>query len=328
MRRYAESTIGEAWRSLVGQLSGMYDPQEAIAIGREVFLRLLHIGPDQRVIRAGEGLDNKQLASLEAALDLLKEGMPMQYITGVTSFLDLDLEVRPGVLIPRPETQELVLWAVSTVENTYGDSAINILDVGTGSGCIAISLAKLLDYAQVYACDISDVALEVARKNARNNRLDIRFFYCDVLDAFQRISLPYDTNSDGEPAKWSEINDNDTFHTNLSENMVGTSETFECIISNPPYVRQSEKIQMKPNVHAYEPGIALFVDDDDPLKYYRAIGHLALKCLQPGGMLFFEVNEALGLETLTLLEDIGFMNVRLKKDIHGKDRFVMGQRRS
>jgi release factor glutamine methyltransferase len=291
MSRYAESTIGEAWRSLVGQLSRMYGQQEATAIAREVFLRLLHIGPDQRVIRAGEGLDSKQLSSLEAALDLLKEGMPVQYITGVTSFLDMELVVSPGALIPRPETQELVLWAVSFIKNTYGDSCINILDVGTGSGCIALALAKMLNYAKVYACDISETALDIARRNAFNNKLDIHLFLCNVLEKDK-----------------------------------GEAPLFDCVISNPPYVRFSEKTVMKPNVLAHEPELALFVEDDDPLKYYRAIANKALMWLQPDGLIFFEINEAFGAETVKLIREIGFTDVALKQDIHGKDRFVMGRK--
>lgn len=286
-----ESTIGWAWRWFVGELSECYEKQEASAIGGEVFFRCLNLGSDQRVIRAGEGLAEQTLTMLQHTLGLLKQGMPVQYVTGITTFFDCELEVCPGVLIPRPETEELVLWAASVYKKRNVDSGIRILDVGTGSGCIAIALAKQLGHADVYACDVSEIALDIARRNACNNKLDIHLFLCNVL-----------------------------------EKGTGEAPLFDCVISNPPYVRFSEKMVMKPNVLAHEPELALFVEDDDPLKYFRAIANKALMWLQPDGLIFFEINEALGAETVKLIGEIGFTDITLKQDIHGKDRFVMGRK--
>jgi release factor glutamine methyltransferase len=328
MTRYGELTIGEAWKCLAGELSGIYDQHEASAIGRELFLRLLQIGPDQRIIRAGEVLQRNQQIRLATALDLLRKGMPVQYVTRVTNFLDLELEVGPGVLIPRQETQELVLWAVSVIKNTIGDSKARILDIGTGSGCIALSMASLLNQADVYACDISEEALETARKNAINHKLIIQFFLCDILEESNNNNLANYFFSAGEYVARSAKRDADCLPVSQLKDDKERSELFDSIISNPPYVRESEKADMKTNVLGYEPEIALFVDDEDPLIYYRAIAREAKKCLKPGGLLFFEINEAFGNEIVMLMEQLGFVETRLKQDLHGKDRFVMGRRKS
>lgn len=222
------------------------------------------------------------------ALDNLKKDKPIQYILGKTEFFGLPFKVNSYVLIPRPETEELVNWILQSVDL---ESDIRILDIGTGSGCIAISLAKKLPNANVYALDVSPEALKVAKQNANLNKVDITFFEVDIL-----ISC----------------------HAEL----VSVSKNFDIIVSNPPYVRIQEKDQIKPNVLDYEPHLALFVEDNDALKFYRAISDFAVNNLTDNGSLYFEINEYLGTKVKELLEDHKFTNIQLKKDIYNKDRMI------
>ncbi len=219
-------------------------------------------------------------------LSQLRKEKPIQYILGTAQFMDMDFVVNEDVLIPRPETEELVRWIID--EHTDQNMAFNILDIGTGSGCIAISLAKAFKNAKIFALDISNKALETAKLNARNNKVEIECIQSDILT----------TKS--------------------------LKEKFDIIVSNPPYVRMLEKKLMKPNVIDNEPGIALFVSDDDPLVFYRRITHFAKSNLNKGGSLYFEINQYLGEETKALLEN-GFSNIELRKDIFGNDRMVKGK---
>ncbi len=275
-------------------LKSIYPEQEASAIAREVFLRILLLSPDQRVLKANETIPLSSQNMLHDALRQLLTGKPVQYVTGVCSFLDLELKVEPGVLIPRAETEELVSWVASELESSNQERPAAILDIGTGSGCIALSLAKRLPKARVSACDISPQALKVAKENARLNHVKVGFFACNILD----VSM-----------------DSAHFYPHR----------YECIVSNPPYVRQSEMKWMRPNVLDFEPGQALFVDDSDPLLFYRAIGRLALHALKPGGMLFFEINEYLSAETSELLKQLGYKNIEARSDLYGKPRFLKAQ---
>lgn len=218
------------------------------------------------------------------ALSRLKKQEPVQYILGKTHFYGLEFEVSPSTLIPRPETEELVDWIVSDVKKIK--KTFQILDIGTGSGCIAVSLAKNLPSAKVHAIDISADALLVAKKNARTHKVDVTFHEQDVL-----------TVSD--------------FTSN-----------FTVIVSNPPYVTLSEKQSIKPNVLNYEPHLALFVDNDDPLKFYKKISALAKKSLVNGGFLYFEINQYLAKEVVKLLENEGFKSVELKNDLFDNPRMV------
>jgi release factor glutamine methyltransferase len=215
----------------------------------------------------------------------LKLENPIQYILGTTSFYGLNFIVNEYVLIPRPETEELVEWILNEFKNAKIDNP-KILDIGTGSGCIAISLKKNLENSKVFANDISEKALATAKINAKNNNVEIEFFQQDIL------------NSKYLPQK------------------------FDIIVSNPPYVRNLEKHEIQKNVLDNEPHLALFVDDDDALIFYKKIAILARDFLEPNGNLYFEINQYLGKETKNLLENLGFKNVELRKDIYGNDRML------
>ena len=212
---------------------------------------------------------------------------PIQYILGSAHFMDMDFTVNENVLIPRPETEELVRWVIADLE-MYENKEISILDIGTGSGCIAISLAKNIPRAKVYGLDISKKALAVAKENAVMNKVEVVFVEADILEI-------------------------ETFNKKV-----------DIIVSNPPYVRMLEKNRMKPNVIQNEPGSALFVPDDDPLVFYRKIIEYAKKNLKPDGRLYFEINQYLGKATKALLEN-DFTKVELRKDLYGNDRMLKGQ---
>jgi len=221
-------------------------------------------------------------------LNDLEEHKPIQYILGETEFFGLTFKVNTSVLIPRPETEELVSWVINDVE---AKAPIKILDIGTGSGCIAIALAKHFYNSKVFALDVSKNALITAKQNAKINEVSVTFIEADIL------------NKD---------------YSNFS---IGVDK-FDIIISNPPYVRDSEKSQMKPNVLNYEPHLALFVNNDNALKFYKAIAEFAIKKLKPSGSLFFEINEYLANEVEELLIHYNFKTTKMKNDIFGKDRMV------
>ena len=224
----------------------------------------------------------KNFAHVQEVIDRLLHFEPIQYIFGHTEWCGLDLRVTPATLIPRPETAELVerINHQSTIINDQ--LSIRVLDVGTGSGCIAIALKKAHPEWQVTGIDISPEAIAVARENAKRNGVDVNFIQKDIF-------------SDG-------IGD------------------FDIIVSNPPYIRESEKTSMRPNVLNFEPETALFVPDDDPLKFYRRIAELKL-----GTYLFFEINEAFGEVMRDLLADLGYTDIQITKDIYGKARIIEGR---
>ena len=236
--------------------------------------------PEKEISEAAKLAFNK-------AISRLGNFEPIQYITEDTEFFGLTLMVDKSVLIPRPETEELVDWIVDENQNKEA----TILDIGTGSGCIAISLAKYLPKAKVYGLDISAEALLVAKQNAALNKVDVTFVNADVLDE----------NS------WE---------------LIFEDVKFDTIVSNPPYVRIVEKKLMKPNVIIHEPDIALFVEDEDPLLFYRKIAQLSKIYLKPEGALYFEINEYLSKEMKEMLEFEGFKGVEIRKDIFKKDRMV------
>ncbi|MDG2431775.1 peptide chain release factor N(5)-glutamine methyltransferase [Flavobacterium sp.] len=222
----------------------------------------------------------------DAILAQLKLEIPVQYILGKTSFYGLDFEVNPAVLIPRQETEELVDWIISSANSLKLDTPLRILDIGTGSGCIAISLAKNIKNATVFALDVSDTALATAKKNAETNKVAVNFISQNILET-----------------------------TDLQQQ-------FDIIVSNPPYVRNLEKQEIKKNVLDNEPHLALFVADTDALIFYRKIATLAQKNLVVGGQLYFEINQYLGNEMVALLESLYFKNNELRKDIYGNDRMT------
>ena len=224
----------------------------------------------------------------ESIISELKTEKPIQYIIGETWFYDSKFYVNEHTLIPRPETEELVDWIFATEKKNDKKEKLTILDIGTGTGCIPISLKKNLPQAEVSAIDVSEEALKVAQRNALENKVEINFILQNILET--------------EDLK----------------------QQFDIIVSNPPYVRNMEKQEIKKNVLAFEPHLALFVEDNDALLFYRKIAQLALKSLTPNGLLFFEINQYLGKETVELLENLGFKNIELKKDIYGNDRMIKG----
>jgi release factor glutamine methyltransferase len=234
----------------------------------------------------------------------LQQEKPIQYITGEAWFYGLRFEVNENTLIPRPETEELVEFILKETSNfQLPASSLNILDIGTGTGCIPISLKANVPQANVSAIDVSEKALEVAKRNAVLNKVEINFIQANILEVEDLSKLP--SSISHHPSSIS--------HHPSSYNI---------IISNPPYVRNLEKQEIKKNVLDYEPHLALFVEDTDALLFYRKIAQLALKNLTPNGLLFFEINQYLGKETVELLENLGFKNIELKKDIYGNDRMV------
>ena len=213
----------------------------------------------------------------------LKTQKPIQYILGETSFYGLTFLVNEYTLIPRPETEELVQWILETNPT---NSQISLLDIGTGTGCIPITLKKYLPKAIVFASDVSEKALEVATKNASMNQVDVTFLQNDIL-ATTRLE-----------------------------------QQFDVIVSNPPYVRELEKKEINTNVLQFEPHLALFVADNDALLFYRKIAQLAQEYLQPNGQLFFEINQYLGTEMVALVASYGFTEIELRQDIYGNDRML------
>ena len=235
-----------------------------------------------------------------AILAQLQQEKPIQYITREAWFYGLRFEVNENTLIPRPETEELVEWIIESQKSKVKSQKFEILDIGTGTGCIPISLKANLPHVNVSAIDVSEKALEVARRNAVSNKVEINFIQTNILEV------------------------EDLSQLQTPNFQLPTS--FDIIVSNPPYVRNLEKEEIKKNVLDYEPHLALFVEDTDALLFYRKIAQLALKNLAPNGLLFFEINQYLGKETVELLENLGFKNIELKKDIYGNDRMVKSTR--
>ncbi|MFM9824697.1 peptide chain release factor N(5)-glutamine methyltransferase [Flavobacterium sp.] len=243
----------------------------------------------------------------------LKNQKPIQYILGKTSFYGLEFEVNENVLIPRPETEELVQWIIQGQRREEGSQKLEvgshspkILDIGTGSGCIAIALAKNLEKASVFAIDVSEKALATAQKNAQNNNIEVNFANVDILKINDLQQLP-------------------SHHFPLPTSISQLPTKFDIIVSNPPYVRELEKLEIKKNVLDNEPHLALFVADNEPLIFYRKIGALAQKNLSENGQLFFEINQFLGKEMIELLEKMNFKNIELRKDIYGNDRMIKAE---
>mgnify|MGYP000535249390 FL=1 len=252
------------------------------------------------VLKSDFKITQETLNLLQSATKQLEQEVPLQYIIGKTEFYGLPFVVNKHVLIPRPETEELVAWVVSessrfktfntSTKQTTETKQLKILDIGTGSGCIPISLKKQLPFAKISAIDISKEALTVAKKNAVLNNVDIHFILQDILKT------------------------------------VALDQHYDIIISNPPYVRELEKKELKNNVLKNEPHVALFVENDNPLIFYAKIAELAKKYLNKNGLLFFEINQYLGTETIDLVNKKGLKNIQLKKDMFGNDRIVVASK--
>ena len=275
-------TVRQTIVQIEGAISSLYDPREATAIARAVVCRRCGYNFSQLVVHYD---DECQIDDLQTIIEQLAAARPVQYVLGEAEFYDLTFSVQEGVLIPRPETEELVSRVVSDAR-----AGMRILDVGTGSGAIAISVAYSVAGAEVVAVDISDAALAIAQSNAERNGVSVEFVKADALG---------DMSALGE---------------------------FDIIVSNPPYIPQSDIATMNRNVVDYEPHTALFVADDDALCFYRSIAQNGLTMLRVGGGLYFEIYEQFGSQIAAMLADMGYRDVEVVKDIFGKERMVWSRR--
>lgn len=267
------------------ELQPFYPKKEIEGFIKLIFSHLKNYSLTDLVLKREEILDKEDISAIREMVERLKLNEPIHYIIGTTEFYGLRLNVNPSVLIPRPETEELVDWIVKS------ETAVNsVLDIGTGSGCIALALKKIFTETSVRGCDISDEALIVAGRNAALNHLEVGFFMADI---FQWSAIKW-------PSK------------------------FDLIVSNPPYVTDDERHLMNVNVTGYEPHQALFVPDDNPLKFYTSIVQFASEWLNQNGKVYFEINEMFGKQVAGLLHSNGFAHVEIKKDLQGKERMVRG----
>ena len=266
-------------------LAEKFPKREAEQLMRILLEDLFGIDWNQQLMNPDLRIDEHQHYQLSEAVKRLLAGEPVQYVTGMARFGDLLLKVSPAALIPRPETEELVQKIGTSLAK---EKTIRIWDIGTGSGCIAIALAKQFPHAEVIAFDVSEGALQIAKENAESNGVIVTFVHDDVLNPT-------------------------SYYFNQSVDLV---------VSNPPYVCDSERASMEANVLDWEPEKALFVPDDDPLRFYRQILALAKKQLNSDGQVWFEINERMGEEMLSLCRQIGFSNAEVLEDFAGKPRFV------
>jgi release factor glutamine methyltransferase len=268
---------------LKSELLAIYDARESDQMVKLLFQHYLNWTSTDLLTKHDHGLSESEILLLHQALKKLKKGIPLQYAIGKAHFMDFDLYVSPAVLIPRPETEELVRLITQSVPN----AELSILDIGTGSGCIGLALKKQLPFASVTLLDASQEALEMAQKNAAHLQLDVDCICADVMH--YRI----------EVTKW------------------------DVIVSNPPYIPLSEKNEMADNVVKHEPHMALFVTDQNPLSFYERIIQIARIGLKPGGKIFFEIHERMADSLRKLCLDYGIQNIHIYKDMQGKDRMVM-----
>ncbi|MBO9657749.1 MAG: peptide chain release factor N(5)-glutamine methyltransferase [Chitinophagaceae bacterium] len=278
-------TIQEARRHGMQRLSAIYPSGEASTISDWLIEHITGTKASDRHTSLTKELGTEQCLLQERLLDRLLMHEPVQYVLGEAWFFGLRFKVNANVLIPRPETEELVEWVIDNCKFPLGD--LNILDIGTGSGCIAIALKRRLGKATVWGCDLSKGALELAKENARNLGADVNFVELDFLSAEARSSLP----------------------------------TFDIIISNPPYIPERDRAEMHANVLEFEPHLALFVPDNDGLIFYRAIAEFGKTHLRKDGTAYTEIYEGAGESTLQLFQQAGYQS-ELKKDMQGKDRMI------
>jgi release factor glutamine methyltransferase len=277
----------QAVQHIKNELQNLYSQAEIRSFACLILEKLTGWSQSEILLCKDANLSIIQRRKFDTFVEKLKTGMPVQYLLGTAAFMGLDFFVNPSTLIPRPETEELVEWIV---EEHVKSHKISILDIGTGSGCIAVALKKFIPQAGVWALDISEEALATAKKNAADNAVDVQFFARDIFKTF------------------------------------ACSTKFDVIVSNPPYIALSEKVGMARNVLDYEPLEALFVPDDDALVYYRRIAVFAQENLSEGGSLYFEINRQKGRETMALLHQKGFTHIELRKDLSGNDRMVKARK--
>jgi len=290
----------EAEQYVKEQLKGIYQEQEAINITDLAIEHVTGLLKTQRVSKKQTELSESQFSQLQKDLQRLKSNEPIQYVMNKSWFYGMELYVDKNVLIPRPETEEMVEWIISDLKASGKDvfitrsmeadetTQLKILDIGTGSGCIALALKKAMPKAEVWGCDVSEEALNVARRNGSTLNIRVDFQGLNFLDEAQQKHLP----------------------------------TVDIIVSNPPYVPLKDKEQMQPNVVAHEPHTALFVPDNDPLVFYRALAEFGKKRLYESGTIYMEIHEGLANEVVTVFNKQGYSNIELKKDMQGKDRMV------
>lgn len=278
-------SIRELTHKITQTLQPLYDEREAAAVAYVYVCAKLGMERYEIALRGNELVDESMAAGILRDIERLAEGCPVQYVLGETEFYGLPFEVSPAVLIPRQETEELV----QMVAEQGKGRGVSIWDVGTGSGCIAVSLAKLLPDAQVFATDISEEALSVARRNAHRNGVEVTFARHDMRDA---------------------------------EHLPFGDRRFDIIVSNPPYIPASDRNSMHRNVTDYEPSLALFVPDDDALWCYDAVARLGRQALNPGGKIYVETYHDFHEELIALFQTSGYMDVLSIKDLNGKLRFV------
>lgn len=309
--------IGDVFKIYRSALNGVYDAKEAEAIALLVTGEITGLSKAAIKAFSDEAISPEQAAKLSQILERLKTGEPVQYILGHTEFYGLPFKVSPAVLIPRPETEELVEWILASVGSSQlavgsGQSAVGrILDVGTGSGCIAISLKKNLPGFTVSAIDISEAAITIAKENAVLNNVELDFIHADILNVENSFTTHHSPLA--------------THDSQLTVHRSPFTPTYDLIVSNPPYVTHEDKTRVHKNVTDFEPHTALFVPEDDPLLFYKAIADFARTHLSKNGLLFFEINEGFGKEIVALLAEKGFEDIQLKKDMNGKDRMINGR---
>jgi release factor glutamine methyltransferase len=275
---------------LTKELSNVYDAGELKNIIDLVLEKITGLSRPEQVKNKIPYLTCTQLEDIDSITGRLKKNEPVQYVLGEAWFAGMKFKVNKNVLIPRPETEELVDWVIKEIKVQFSmfNAQCSIIDIGTGSGCIAIALKKKLPSADITAIDVCSEALFTATENAIAHSAEVNFLLHDFLDE----------------EKWNELG------------------TFDIIVSNPPYVRQSEIGSMQERVTSFEPPLALFVPDNDALLFYRKLSGFALKHLNRGGSLFVEINEASGNEVVELFQSAGFSDIQLKKDMQGKNRMV------
>lgn len=278
------NTSSALFKQISKNLTSLYGQREAESLAVIIIEYFFEMGRTQILMDVPfTGMDEEILGNLNECIERLKAQEPIQHILGETEFYGLPFYVSPDVLIPRPETEELVNWVIEECKN----KELTVLDIGTGSGCIPVVLKKEQPQFNVFGLDVSSEALTVANDNAELNQVDIKLMEHDIL-------------SDDMP----EVN-------------------VDVIVSNPPYITLDEKQDMKKNVLEFDPSLALFVTNEDPLVFYRVIGSLGLEILSDSGKLFFEINENFGNETVELLKSLGYKEVILKKDLNDKDRMIL-----
>lgn len=293
--RIPSNRVSDIRRYCHAELDGLYGAPEVESMSRMLFEAFLGWDTITLLLNNGSTINQSDLLRFHWAVEDLKRFRPIQHVIGYTEFCGCRIEVSPDVLIPRPETAQLVEFALSRFASCCDAlSSPKVLDLCTGSGCIAIALAKAMPKADVCGCDISDKALDIARRNAVQNHVSVHFDNVDVSDSKGLLSYYY-------------------------------GKRFDLILSNPPYVMEKERAEMHRNVLDYDPALALFVSDDNPLLFYRVIGLFAANNLSPKGLLMLEVNEHLAADTVALMRDFGFGG-EVIVDFRGKERFVICHR--